>query len=201
LKEHFVDRATLEEFRRGDGSAFAEVIRAYTPSIRFQVMRYWQGVFQCEEAMQEIWVHTYQQREALDPSRFGEFGAWLATLARNRCIDLLRKQGRTIGPNTKDPTETIDRVEEPPDQENAVAASEIRAALDSFKAKLKPHWRTFFVLHFEQGLGYAEIAARLSIGRTRCKYMKRVLLARAKRNADLRAIVGRSLDSEVDNAR
>jgi len=196
-----VDRATLVGFRQGDGSAFAKVIRAYTAIVRSQVTRYWHGAFQVEEAMQEVWVHAYKQRQGLDPERLDEFGAWLARLARNRCIDLLRKEGRTIGPDTKDPSIKLAQVQNSPDQMQKVLAGEIREALDGFKAKLKPHWHTFFVLHFEQGLGYPEIASRLAIGRTRCKYMKRVLLARARRNAKLRSLLGRSEPEEVTHAR
>jgi RNA polymerase sigma factor (sigma-70 family) len=155
------------------------------------VSRYWPGAFQREEAMQEIWVHAFKRRKSLDPSRLNEFGAWFTTLARNRCIDLLRREGREIGPDIENPSQALEKVKTAPEQEQAVENSELNDAVEAFLARLKPQWRMFYELNFVLGLGYAEISQRLSISRTRCKYMKRVLVGRARRDARLLAALGR----------
>lgn len=121
---------TLEGFRGGGGAAFVEIVRAYTPMLRSIVSRYWRGAFQREEAMQEIWSLAYRQRESLDPSRFGEFAAWLATLSRNRCIDLLRKQGREIGPGFEDPARDLESLPANGAQERSVEAADLQAAVE-----------------------------------------------------------------------
>lgn len=186
-----VERSTLEGFRRGEAKAFAEVIRAYSPMARSIVSRYWSGAFHREEAMQEVWVHAFKKRESLDPSRLDEFGAWFTALARNRCIDLLRREGREIGPDIENPSRALENVPTVPIQEQAVESAELNDAVEAFLEKLEPQWRMFYELNFVLGLGYAEISERLSISRTRCKYMKRVLIGRARRNTRLLAALGR----------
>jgi RNA polymerase sigma-70 factor (ECF subfamily) len=195
-----VAKATLEGFRRGENQAFAELVRTYSHMVRSIVNRYWQGAFHREEAMQEIWAQVFRQREALDPSRFDEFGAWLTAVARNRCIDLLRKEGRSIGPDYDDPVKALDKVPASPLQEHAVESSDLLDAVKSFKAKLRPRWRSFFDLHFVEGLGYREISVRLGISRARCKYLKRVLVRRAQRDVRLLDALGRHMRSGGDHA-
>jgi RNA polymerase sigma-70 factor (ECF subfamily) len=153
--------------------------------------RFWSGAFHQEEAIQDIWVHVFKQRESLDPARLAEFGAWLTALCRNRAIDLLRKEGRTIGPSAEDPVLAVERIQTSPAQVRAVEDAELRAALQSFKERLKPRWQTFFALHFVEGLGYPEVMTRLSISQARCKYMKRVLVRRARRDERLTSALGR----------
>lgn len=179
---------TLEGFHKGAGAAFAEVVRAYTPMLRSIVSRYWRGAFQREEAMQEIWAQAYRRRESLDPQRFSEFSAWLATLARNRCVDLLRKEGREIGPGFDDTSGDL-----PVNgmQEKSVEASDLQTAVDEFAGRLPEKWRAFFDLHFKKGLGYQEIAGRLKISLARCKYLKRVLVKRAQKSTKLMEALGR----------
>lgn len=195
-----VARSTLEGFRRGEAEAFAEVIRAYSPMARSIVSRYWSGAFHREEAMQEIWVHAFKRRESLDPSRLDEFGAWFTALARNRCIDLLRREGREIGPDIEDPALALEKAHTDPAQEQAVEAAELNEAVEAFLAKLDPQWRLFYELNFVLGLGYGEISERLSISRTRCKYMKRVLVGRARRDTRLLAALGRHVPAGVIHA-
>ena len=153
-----------------------------------------------EDAMQEIWVHAFQKREVVDPARSDEFGGWLAVLARRKCIDLLRKQGRSPGPGAGDPAKALERVQSSPTQEQAVQTAELLAAVEAFKAGLRPAWSEFFELHFVQGLGYAEVSERLGISRTRCKYMKRVLAGRARRNLGLVGALDRHLRAGGDDA-
>ena len=141
--------------------------------------------------MQEVWVHAFKKRESLDPSRLDEFGAWFTALARNRCIDLLRREGREIGPDIENPSRALENVPTVPIQEQAVESAELNDAVEAFLEKLEPQWRMFYELNFVLGLGYAEISERLSISRTRCKYMKRVLIGRARRNTRLLAALGR----------
>jgi RNA polymerase sigma-70 factor (ECF subfamily) len=186
-----VERSILEGFRRGEAEAFAEVIRAYSPMARSVVNRYWSGAFHREEAMQEIWVHAFKKRESLDPARLDEFGAWFTALARNRCIDLLRREGREIGPDIENPSKALESVQTAPAQEQAVENTELNDAVEAFLEKLEPQWRMFYELNFVLGLGYNEISERLSISRTRCKYMKRVLVGRARRNPRLLAALDR----------
>ncbi len=141
--------------------------------------------------MQEVWLKAYQQREALDPERLEQFAAWLGTLARRRCIDLLRKQGRR--PRAADGLEADKELPdiEADDPERAAQVAELKTAVADFQDRLEGQWQTFFRLHFVEGLGLAEIGQRLGLRASRCKYMKREIVKRARRSPGLLAALGR----------
>lgn len=182
--------ATLRRFKEGEATAFAEVVRAFTPLMRGVTARYWKGTFEREEAMQEIWLHVFRHRDALDLARAGAFAGWLAVLARRRCIDLLRHRVDLVPLDDVDEAEALFWLTAPAEAQPGEDAELVRA-VGAFKARLDPVWRQFFELHFVEGLDYAEIGVRMKIGKLRCKYMRKVLGERARRNAALMAALGR----------
>lgn len=190
--ELLLTRATLERFQAGDPAAFEAVIRAHAGLVRSIAARFWRSIFEQEEAMQEIWLHAFRQRASLDPDRADEFRGWLAVLARRRALDLLRAAGTPLAAaDLLDEERGGEGQAAPPGQEQAAQQRELDEAVAAFARKLKPAWRQFFELHFVQALDYEEVARRLSISRLRCKYMKKVLAARARRHAPLMAALGR----------
>jgi RNA polymerase sigma factor (sigma-70 family) len=189
-----VAHGTLTRFKSGDGVAFAEIVRAYAPLLRSVTARYWRRPFEQEEAMQEIWMQIHRNRDALDLSRADAFTGWLATIARRRCIDLLRQ---SVAPADDTEAAAVEWLITAPEQEQTAENEELRRAVDDFSSRLDPRWRDFFRLHFVEGVDYEGTAARLGISKLRCKYMRKVLAARAARNRELMAALGR----EVERAR
>jgi len=183
--------ATLERFQKGDPEAFAQVVRAFGPLVRGAVSRYWQSAFDREEAMQEIWMHVWKHREALDLARAASFSGWLAVLARRRCIDLLREPRDPALAGEATEAEALAWLGTAAEQESSVEGDELGEAVRLFKQKLKEPWREFFELHFERGLDYEEVCGRMGISRLRCKYMRKVLAMKARRNAKIMAALGR----------
>lgn len=183
--------ATLRSFKQGDAAAFADVVRAFSPLVRAVTARYWKGAFEREEAMQEIWLHLFRHRDALDLERADAFPGWLAVLARRRCIDLLRQRADTVALDEVDEATALAWLTAP-DAAPPGERAELDKAVAAFTARLDPVWRRFFDLHFVEGLEYAEIGVRMKIGRLRCKYMRKVLSDRARRNVALMAALGRA---------
>ncbi len=183
--------ATLRRFKDGEATAFADVVRAFTPLMRGVTARYWKGTFEREEAMQEIWLHVFRNRDALDLARADAFVGWLAVLARRRCIDLLRHRVDMVPLDQVDEAAALAWLTTPAEVQ-LVENAELAKAVEAFKARLAPLWRQFFELHFVEGLDYAEIGERMKIGKLRCKYMRKVLSGRARRNAALMAALGRT---------
>ena len=182
-------RATLERFRNGDPQAFAEVVRAHRSLVARVTARYWRSTFEREEAMQEIWAHVFNQRATFDLERADTLPGWLATLARRRALDLLK---RPEDPATLASDDGIDGLETDDVQADPAELRELTAAVEGFAAGLRANWRQFFQLYFAQGLDYAEIATAMRISKLRCKYMKKVLLGRARKNAPLMSALGRA---------
>lgn len=183
-------RRSVEAFRDGEAQALAEVIRVFTPLVRSIVNRFWSSEFEREEAAHLVWLHAYERRADVDPDRHASFAGWLATLARHRSIDRLRKQGRQIGPDFDDPQRVLDVRPSGEDAEQSLRRKELADVLLVFAAKLEPDWRAFFELHFLNDLDYGQVEEKLGIGLRRCKYMKKVLAEKARRHAPLRQALG-----------
>ncbi len=179
----------LLRFRAGDTEAFAQLMRDYSGKVRNIVARYFRGVFDQDEALQEIWMHLYKNREALDPQRLQEFDAWLGTMARRKCLDQLRKRGRTLPLTDSEHHNTLEATMLSPDA--TLIQEDIVRAVETFKNSLEGEWRTFFQLHFVEARTYKDIAKELGCNTLRCKYMKKVIASRAKKNRTLLEALGR----------
>jgi RNA polymerase sigma-70 factor, ECF subfamily len=105
-----------------------------------------------EDILQEIFMQLWRNPGAFDAAR-GSLGAWLAVIARNRAIDLLRKRR----PET-DITNVVVSVE--PDladmTERGRAVEKIRRALGEVPAPQ----RSALEMAFFEGLTHSEIANR-----------------------------------------
>lgn len=187
-------RELFERFQRGDGDAFAEIVRAHMGIVRNAAAAFFREPFAQEEAMQEVWLHVYAKRASLDVERWAEFPGWLSTLARRRCVDLLRQPGAPI------PVEDVEALAASEEQPDVILDRELREAVDAFKTKLEPDWARFFDLCFVQGQPYEEIAGQLGIAKLRCKYMKKVLIARARRHRPLMDALGRRTQTRTSAA-
>lgn len=173
------------------------MVELYGSMVRSIVSRYFKIGFDRDEALQEVWLHLYRRREALDASRPGEIRGFVATLARRRCIELLRKAGRRLpeGPEADVPDPGGE-----PIRRGAGEQRELAEAVEGFRRRLAPEWQRFFDLHFVEGRPAAEAARTLGIGVPRAKYLKRVLVARARRHRPLMEALGRRPDREGADA-
>lgn len=184
-----MSRQTLSAFSRGEREAFVDVFRAHGGTVRHVVGTFWTGAFDREEAMQEVWLHIWKNRASVDPERFAEVGGWIATIARRRCIDLLR--GRRSPRNTDDIDDDDLHQIAAPAVQDTIEQHQITAAVASFVGTLKPAWQAFFHLCFVQGASYDEIGSQLGVGKLRCRYMKKVLAGRARAHPELMASLAR----------
>ncbi|MBI5494645.1 MAG: sigma-70 family RNA polymerase sigma factor [Deltaproteobacteria bacterium] len=183
----------LARFRDGDPDAFAQIVRLHGGIVRSVAHRRFLNPVDREEAVQEIWLQAFRHRAAVDPSRAASFGGWLYTLADRRCLDLREyQQVRARGSGGQPTDDAVDMAT--PDAEEQASRRELLSAVQVFKARLQPAWREFFDLYFVQGLEYADIMPRLNIGPLRCRYMRRVLVARARRNRGLLEALDRHLE-------
>ena len=79
-------------------------------------------------------------------------------------------------------------------QERTVEEAALAAAVDRFREGLAPAWRLFFDAWFVKGLAYPDVAAALGISRIRCKYMRKVIASRARRDPAIMAAIGRAVE-------
>jgi RNA polymerase sigma factor (sigma-70 family) len=77
----------------GDRAAYEALLRDILPFIRAIAARWHRGGERAEDVVQDILLTLHRVRHTYDPAR--PFSHWLATLARRRAIDALRRRTRT----------------------------------------------------------------------------------------------------------
>ena len=112
-----------------------------------------------EDIVQEVFLQLWRRPNSYDAAH-GRFVAWLASVARNRSIDELRRRSRRMrieepGEDTSEQIPTQDRTADP--QQEAVLEEE-RAAVRAAMDVLPPEQRRVLQLAYFGGLTQVEIA-------------------------------------------
>ncbi|MBN2716963.1 MAG: RNA polymerase sigma factor [Deltaproteobacteria bacterium] len=149
------EQRLLRDAFGGDRAAFGKLVIMYQTPVYSICMRYLKGE-DARDAAQEVFIKAFVRREQYVSGSSPL--PWLLTIARNLCIDRLRKK-RVETP--------IDAAGEP---QSAVASAEAqletRQSLEIVRQqmeKLPAGQREAIVLHHVEGLAYREIAEVLSI--------------------------------------
>jgi RNA polymerase sigma-70 factor (ECF subfamily) len=104
----------------GDESAFAEIVRRYSPRVFSTASRFFRQRSLVEEAAQEVFLKAYTQLGSFEGR--GSLEGWLTRIATNTCLNILRGAKRR-------PELTVSDLSEEEDQwlENQAPASEQRS--------------------------------------------------------------------------
>jgi RNA polymerase sigma-70 factor, ECF subfamily len=147
-----VDAALIERVSAGDKEAMAGLFDRYAGlvySIAFRVLK---DEGHAEDLMQEVFFQFWRKPGAFVSGR-GSLGAWLAVVARNRAIDVLRQR------KPSDPVEEVVLLS------NTNLASEVERSrmvdkVRSILSGLPSEQQQSVELAFFEGLSHTEIAAR-----------------------------------------
>ncbi len=78
---------------RRDRGAFRALYEAQAPKLFAVTLRICRDRAIAEDALQDAFVEIWNKAEGFDPAR-GKAAGWMATIARNRAIDQVRRRGR-----------------------------------------------------------------------------------------------------------
>jgi len=153
--------AWMAAAQAGDARAYDMLLRDCLPFLRAIARRRIADHAEAEDAVQDTLLTIHSMRHAYDPTR--PLRPWIAAIAERRCVDRLRRRGRTAGRET--PIEDFHETLAAPrgeDGESRVAARQLRAAV----ADLPESQRTALRLAKLEDLPLAEAASRsgLSVG-------------------------------------
>ena len=88
------DRQIIERVQNGDSEAFALLVFRYHRNLLNFIFRLIGDAALVEDIGQEVFLDVFRTLPNFDPEREVPFGAWLFTLARNRCLSELRRRGK-----------------------------------------------------------------------------------------------------------
>jgi RNA polymerase sigma-70 factor (ECF subfamily) len=146
------DRELATRVRAGDHEAMGTLYDRYSPLVYAVALRVLADTGAAEDVLQEVFMQLWRNPARFDASR-GSLGAWLAVIARNRAIDVLRK--RHFESDIEDVLVSVE-----PDlaseADRSRTAKNVRGALNG----MHPAQRQALEMAFFEGLTHAEIAAK-----------------------------------------
>jgi RNA polymerase sigma-70 factor (ECF subfamily) len=188
--EHLVRRAV-----DGDASAFEELMRETSGSVRTVVRSYVKQPEDARDVVQEVYLRALQRLSSLDdPERFKP---WLYAIARNAGLDYVRSSKRRPVSNAGFGTEEmgpIDIVDLEPGPEQLAEVRELSRQVQIGMGRLSPRDATLLAMVTTLGftptdvagaLGMTPTAAKVAIHRARQRLRNAMLLASALQDASV----------------
>jgi RNA polymerase sigma-70 factor, ECF subfamily len=123
-----LDIDLARQAQAGDESAFAEIVRRYSPRVFSVASRFFRQRSVVEEAAQEVFLKAFTQLGSFEGR--GSLEGWLTRIATNTCLNMVRGAKRRPELTVSDLTEEEDQwlehqmsdLEQPSVENNIVAA-------------------------------------------------------------------------------
>lgn len=158
-EDHERDRDLMRRVRDHDEDGLTALYDIYAPVVNGLATSILRDPALAEEATHDVFLRLWQQPAAYDPAR-GAFAGWLLRVARNRCIDLLRRRRDEVSGAVDGDWASWLADPEPGPEEQALAGlrrDEVSRALQA----LSPDHRELLQLAYFTGLSQSQIANRL----------------------------------------
>ncbi len=148
------DQALIEAFQKGDAFAFAALYNRYKGPIFLFCAKMLLDRAVAQDVLQETFIRVYENRQRL--LKTGSFRSWLFTIARNQCLNSLRRSRRL-----SEFDETVLDDDGPPGETpfSQLLKAEQIELVNRYLMRLSPEYREVLVLREYQNLSYEEIAA------------------------------------------
>ncbi|WNG27290.1 sigma-70 family RNA polymerase sigma factor [Cystobacter fuscus] len=147
-------KAEVLAARRGDPSAFESLVRGMQRPVYGLALRLLGNEAEASEVSQEAFLRAYQHLHKYDESR--PFDLWVMAIARNLCMDLLRRRGK-VRTEEIEPMKEVLASGEASLEEGAIARQE-RQSLEAALATLSAEDREVLALYYVQKRTTKEIA-------------------------------------------
>jgi len=139
-----------------DRQAFAELFGYFAPRVKSFLMKSGASPDLAEECTQEVMATLWNKAHMFDPAK-ASVSTWIFTIARNRKIDLLRKQRRP------EPEELTWGPEAEPDQADAMGLQQETEQLGQALATLPEEQRKLIERAYFGELSHSQIAAETGL--------------------------------------
>jgi len=182
------DEVLMVRYQRGDRDAFAMLVKRHNKQVYNFVLRQLKAPALCEDVTQEVFMRLVQN--AADFKHEARFSTWLYAIARNLCIDQLRRlqhrrhpsldqpvgdasDGRTLGDSqaAQHPSASAER---------SAVSSEVQASILKAVEALPDDQREVFLLREIADLPFRDIAEITGVPENTVKSRMRYALDRLK---------------------
>jgi len=159
LKPTAVDLADLlARVAARDREAFAAVYKATSAKLWGVVVRILPRRDIAEDVLQDVYVRIWERAVSFDPAKASPI-TWMATIARNRAIDEVRRKSPV---SIEDTPESLEVEQDAPSPLDNTQMSEDLRRLQQCLQGLDPEHREIVLLAYYNGLSRDELAKRFS---------------------------------------
>jgi len=158
-----VDAALMLRVKQGDHSAFAELVDKYKQPVMNLVYRMLRDATEAEDLAQNVFLQVHKSASRYQVS--AKFSTWLFTIARNLCLNEIRRRSRhpadpLDAPHPEREDEPLRQFEDsktasPPE---SVLHGELEEKIEEALAGLPENQRTAILLCRQDELSYEDIA-------------------------------------------
>ena len=145
--------------RKGDSSAFAALVRGLQRPVFGLCLRLLRVEAEATEVAQETFLRAYQNLERFDETR--PFDLWVLTIARNLCLDILRRRQK-VQTEDLEPHALTFASSEPNSEEKAIDNQQ-RQSLEDAMGTLSTDDREVLALYYVQKRTTKEIAVIMGV--------------------------------------
>lgn len=156
------DSVLMQRVRQGDREAFAQLVDKYKQPIFNFVARTLRDPDEAEDVAQTVFIQVFKAADRYEVN--ARFSTWLFTIARNACLNELRRRSRHPAESLEAGEEDTDRPTRQladagsPSPPQALLHQELREKLAAALAELPENQRTAILMCQQTDLSYEEIA-------------------------------------------
>jgi len=145
--------------RRGDQNAFAALVRQIQRPVYGLCLRLLRTEGEAQEVAQETFLRAYQNLERYDLER--PFDLWVLAIARNLCLDLLRRRSRVQLEDVEEHAQVLPSGD--PNAEDKAIEQQERKSLEEAMGMLSAEDREVLALYYVQKRTTKEIAEVIGV--------------------------------------
>ncbi len=157
------DAALMLRVKRGDDAAFAELVDKYKQPVMNLAYRILRDAAEAEDVAQNVFLQAYKSAPRYQAS--ARFSTWLFTIARNLCLNEIRRRSRhptdsleATGPDADEQPARQFEDRKVPLPTDAALQGELAQKIELALAELPEIQRTAILLCRRDDLSYEDIA-------------------------------------------
>ena len=150
--------------KAGNEQALGTLVNRHLSLVYGACLRYLANQDEAEDAVQETFVKVWRNLKKIDPQK--NFKAWVMEIAKNTCLDILKKK-RAVPMSAFEDEAGFNYLAESlvsNDQSPSDAAEQsiLKRVLNSALEKLSPAYQKVLSLYYQEGLNFREISETLN---------------------------------------